>query len=324
MRKPSLSTERQAQREFVRRLALCATLVLALATAACTKSAPESPAGSQTFASPDAAAQAVYDAAKANDTEAVLRIFGPTAKEFLITGDPTQDRQAFKAYTDDYDQMHRWGKLEGGDRVLIVGLENYPFPFPLRKNPGGRWAFDAAGGRQEFLARRIGDNELTVMGVLNALANAQVDYYGSPQDGSTLQQYAQRFISSPDKHDGLYWSVAAGESESPLGPLVAWAAKEGLAGSAAAPAPFHGYFFRMLTAQGPHAADGARSYVVDGHQTRGFAFLAYPAEYRRTGVMSFVINRDGQLFQRDLGPQTAELAESLASFDPDPSWSPVQ
>jgi hypothetical protein len=323
MRESSLSTGHQAQREFVRRLATRATLVLALAATACTKSAPESPAGLQAFASPDAAAQAVYNAAKANDTEAVLRIFGPTAKEFLITGDPTQDRQAFKAYTDDYDQMHRWGKLEGGDRVLIVGLENYPFPFPLRKSPQGRWAFDAEGGRQEFLVRRIGDNELTVMGVLNALANAQVEYYGSPQVGSTLQQYAQRFISNPGEHDGLYWSVAAGDPESPLGPLVARAAKEGLSASAAA-APFHGYFFRMLTEQGPHAADGARSYVVDGHMTGGFAFLAYPAEYRKTGVMSFLINQDGQLFQKDLGAQTAELAESLTSFDPDPSWSPVQ
>jgi len=324
MRKPSPSTKEQVQRALVRTLAPCATLVLVLASPACTKSAPESPGGPQTFASPDAAAQAVYDAARANDTEAVLRIFGPTAKEFLFTGDPTQDRQAFKAYTDDYDQMHRWGKLEGGDRVLIVGLENYPFPFPLRKNTQARWAFDAEGGRQEFLARRIGDNELTVMGVLNALANAQVEYYGSPQDGSTLQQYAQRFISSPGTHDGLYWSVAAGEPESPLGPLVARAAKEGLAGSAAAPAPFHGYFFRMLSAQGPHAADGARSYIVDGHMIGGFAFLAYPAEYRKTGVMSFLINQDGQLFQKDLGAQTPELAESLGSFDPDPSWSAVE
>jgi len=324
MRKPSLSTEHGVQRELVRRLAPCVTLVLVFAAAACSKSAPELPAGPQTFASPDAAAQGVYEAAKANDTEAVLRIFGSAAKEFLITGDPTQDRQAFKAYTDDYDQMHRWGKLEGGDRVLIVGLENYPFPFPLRKNSQGRWGFDAEGGRQEFVARRIGDNELTVMGVLNALANAQAEYYGSPQDGSTLQQYAQRFISSAGRHDGLYWTVAAGEPESPLGPLVARATKEGLAGSAAAPAPFHGYFFRMLSAQGPHAADGARNYIDDGHMTGGFAFLAYPADYRKTGVMSFIINQDGDLFQKDFGEQTTQLAEALSSFDPDPSWSRVQ
>ena len=304
--------------------AVCAAFLLACVVGACSKSAQESSAGPRTFASPDAAAQAVYDAAKTGDVAAVLAIFGPTAKEFLVTGDPTQDRQAFKAYTDDYDQMHRWGKLEDGDRVLIVGLENYPFPFPLRRSADGRWAFDAEGGRQEFLARRIGDNELTTLGVLSALADAQLEYYGSPRDGSTQQQYAQRFTSTPGKNDGLYWPAASGEPESPLGPLVAQAARGGYAGSAGAPAPYHGYFFRLLTEQGPHAAGGARSYIVDGHMTGGFAFLAYPAEYRKTGVMSFLINQDGELYQKDLGPQTTEVADALLAFDPDPSWSTVR
>ena len=324
MMKLSMSSGRQLWRVLVRSPAVCAAVVLAFAAAACSKHAPESAVGPQTFASPDAAAQAVYDAAKGNDTDAVLRIFGPTANEFLVTGDPTQDRQAFKEFTDDYDHMHRWGKLLGGDRVLIVGVENYPFPFPLRKSVDGQWQFDPEGGRQEFLARSIGDNELTVLGALDALANAQVEYYGSPRDGSMLQQYAQRFISSPGKKDGLYWSVAPDEPESPIGPLVAQAAENGSAGSAAAQAPFHGYFFRILTEQGSHAAGGARNYVVDGHMTGGFAFLAYPAEYRKTGVMSFLINQDGDLFQKDLGPQTAQVAESLTAFDPDASWSAVQ
>jgi Protein of unknown function (DUF2950) len=324
MMKLSVSAGCKLRRLLVRRPAVCAALVLAVAAAACSRNAPESPAGLQTFASPDAAAQAVYDAARANDTDAVLRIFGPTAKEFLVTGDPTHDLAAFKEFTDDYDHMHRWGKLLGGDRVLIVGVENYPFPFPLRKSTDGRWQFDAEGGRQEFLARGIGDNELTIMGVLDALANAQVEYYGSPRDGSKLQQYAQRFISSPGKKDGLYWSVAAGEPESPIGPLVAQAAKNGSAEFAAEPSPFHGYFFRMLTKQGSHAAGGARNYIVDGHMVGGFAFLAYPAEYRKTGVMSFLVSQDGDLFQKDLGPQTAQVAESVTAFDPDPSWSAVQ
>ena len=226
MMKLSVSTAGKLRRAVVRASAACVALLLAFATAACSKSAPESSAGPRTFASPEAAAEAVYDATRANDAQAVVGIFGPTAREFLLTGDPTQDRQAFKAYVDDYDQMHRWGKLVGGDQVLIVGVENYPFPFPLRKNADGRWAFDAEGARQEFLARRIGDNELTVMGVLDALANAQVEYYGSPRDGS-VPQYAQRFISSPGKKDGLYWAAAPGEAESPLGPLVAQASKEG-------------------------------------------------------------------------------------------------
>ena len=324
MMKLSVSAGRQFRRVLFGGPAVCVAVVLAFAAAACAKHTSESTAGPQTFASPDAAAKAVYDAAKGNDSDAVLRIFGPTAKEFLVTGDPTQDRQSFKEFTDDYDHMHRWGNLLGGDRVLIVGVENYPFPFPLRKSLDGRWQFDAEGGRQEFLARSIGDHELTVLGALDALANAQVEYYGYAQDGSTLQQYAQRFTSSPGRKDGLYWSVAPGEPESPIGPLVAQAANNGPAESTAGPAPFHGYFFRILTEQGPAAAGGARNYIVDGRIVGGFAFLAYPAKYRKTGVMSFLINQDGDLFQKDLGAQTAQIAESIRAFDPDSSWSPVE
>jgi hypothetical protein len=299
-------------------------LALILSLGGCARSGSGPAAGPRQFASPDAAAEALYGAAKAGDAQAVLAIVGPTAKEFLVSGDPTQDKRAFKSYIDDYDQMHRWGRLEGGDRVLIVGVENYPFPFPLRQGLDGRWTFDAEGGRQEFLARHIGDNELTVMSVLTAMADAQREYFGQPHDGSTLQQYARRVASSPGKHDGLYWPVSAGEPESPLGPLLAEATQEGSEGATGAPKPFHGYFFRALTEQGPHAEGGARSYIVDGHLTGGFAFLAYPAEYRKTGVMSFVISEGGKLFQKDLGRETAQVAEALRSFDPDPSWSPVQ
>jgi hypothetical protein len=302
---------------------VCATLALAC-TAGCAKTGTEPDTSPRVFASPDAAAQALYEAAKAADAQAILAIFGPTAKDLLMSDNPSQDKQAFKSYTDAYDQMHRWGELEGGDRVLIVGVKNYPFPFPLRKSADERWAFDAEGGRQEFLARRIGDNELAVMGVLTAMTDAQREYFSKPRDDSKLRQYARRFISSPGKSDGLYWPAAEGEPESPLGPLIAQATKEGFAGAAGAPAPFHGYFFRILTEQGPHAEGSARNYIVDGNMTGGFAFLAYPAEYRKTGVMSFLIDQNGELFQKDLGAQTAQVAESLASLDPDPSWSPVQ
>jgi hypothetical protein len=292
--------------------------------AGCTRTGTEPAASPRVFASPDGAAQALYEAAKAGDAQAILAIFGPASKDLLLSGDPSQDKQAFKSYTDAYDQMHRWAELEGGGRVLIVGVNNYPFPFPLRKSLDGRWAFDAEGARQEFLARRIGDDELAVMGVLTAMTEAQREYFGRPRDDSTPQQYARRFVSSPGKRDGLYWPAPQGEPESPLGPLIAQASKEDSAEAAGAPAPFHGYFFRLLTGQGPHAEGGARNYIVDGHMTGGFAFLAYPAEYRKTGVMSFLIDQDGRLFQKDLGPPTTAVAESLVSFDPDPSWSPVQ
>jgi hypothetical protein len=323
MMKPSSQRASRTGHLLKRGLAVCATLALAC-TAGCAKTGTESATGPRVFASPDAAAQALYEAAKAGDAQAVLAIFGPTTKDLLMSGDPSQDKQAFKSYTDAYDQMHRWGELEGGDRVLIVGVKNYPFPFPLRKSADGLWAFDAEGGRQEFLARRIGDNELAVMGVLTAMTDAQREYFSKPRDDSKLQQYARRFVSSPGKSDGLYWPAAEGEPESPLGPLIAQATKEGSARAAGAPTPFHGYFFRILTEQGPHAEGGARNYIVDGNMTGGFALLAYPAEYRKTGVMSLLIDQDGELFQKNLGAQTTQVAESLASFDPDPSWSPVQ
>ena len=297
-------------------------LALVLLVSGCNKPASETAAGPKTFNSPDEAAQALYDAAKAGDDQAVLAIFGPDAKEFLFSGDAARDMSAYRTFTTAYEEMHRWGKLEGDNLVLIVGRENYPFPFPLLKNSSGKWYFDAESGRQELLARRIGDNELTVMDVLSAMADAQAEYFNEPRDDSKVRQYAGKFGSSEGKHDGLYWKVAEGEPESPLGPLVARATAEGYAArTAEAPAPFHGYYFRLLTAQGAHAKGGARNYVVNGKMTGGFAFLAYPADYRKSGVMSFLINQDGEIFQKDLGPQTTEAAKSLESFDPDSTWS---
>ena len=300
--------------------ALCALLLTFGGCAKTTTPAAAPTAGPKAFESPEAAAQAVYLAAKAGDTKAIVDIFGPAAQEFLISGDPTTDNQAFNAYVTQYDEMHRFGKLAEGGRVLIVGNSNYPFPFPLRKLADGRWEFDADGGRSEFLARRIGDNELTVMGVLNALAEAQVEYYSAPRDGSP-PQYAQRFSSTQGKQDGLYWPVAEGQPESPLGPLAAAAAREGYPSGSGTAAPFHGYYFRMLTSQGPAAEGGARDYLVDGRMTAGFAFLAYPADYRKSGVMSFIINQDGQLYQKDFGADTASAAQAITAYDPD-SGSP--
>jgi hypothetical protein len=265
----------------------------------------------------------LYRAAKSGDDQAILAIFGDSAKEFLISEDVTQDKAAFQAFTDAYDQMHRWGKLEDGGRVLIVGVKNYPFPFPLLKSSAGKWHFDAEEGREEFLVRRIGANELTVMDVLTAMADAQSQYFGTVPDGS-VQQYAQRFTSTPGKKDGLCWPVKEGEADSPLGPLIADATGEGLADSGKAPTPYHGYFFRILTEQGAHAEGGARHYIVNGNMTGGFAFLAYPAEYRKTGVMTFMIGPEGRIFQNDLGPDTTKAAESITSFDTDSSWSPIE
>lgn len=303
-------------------LVMPVVLVLCLA-ALCCKTGPEQ-SGPEFFATPDDAARSLYDAAQKGSEQALVAIFGPDAKEYLVSGDPVQDKNAFATFTTAFDAMHRWGKLDGDGLVLIIGVENYPFPFPLMKNANGQWYFDAASGRQEFLARRIGRNELTVIDVLTAMADAQDEYFSEPRDGSKVRQYARKFMSAEGKHDGLYWKAAENENESPLGPLAARAAAEGYTRSAETPAPFQGYYFRILTSQGPHANGGVFNYLVNGSMTKGFAFLAYPAEYRSTGVMTFLINQDGEIFEKDLGAQTPEVAKSIDSFDPDPTWSVVE
>ncbi len=302
-------------------------LALLIFTTAC-QNKSESPAGNaapqpRTFATPDAAAQTLYDAAKSGDTTSILSIFSPDAKDFLLTGDAEEDKAAFNAFMSDYDKMHRWGKLDNGGQVLNIGIENYPFPFPLVKNSSGQWYFDSSEAKKEFLARQIGDNELTVVDVLNAMADAQSQYFLKAQLGSGVKQYARKFISSEGMHDGLYWKPGAGEPDSPLGPLAARASAEGYkTGAGEGPAPFHGYFFRILTAGGHNAQ--IKNYIVNGNMTGGFAFIAYPAEYRVTGVMTFMVNQDGTVYERDLGPETAADAKSITSFDPGDSWSPVE
>ena len=281
--------------------------------------------GPKTFPSPESAGKAVYSAAKAQDTNAVLAIFGREGREYLLTEDPTQDQAALKEFAGNYEQMHRWAALEGGGLVLDVGAENYPFPFPLVKTADGQWTFSTDQAKKEILARQIGENELTVIDVLNQMADAQTEYFGTTHDGSKVKQYAQRFTSSEGKHDGLYWKVAEGESESPLGPLAARASAEGYQkGTKESPEPFHGYFYRILKEQGAHAEGGAKNYVVNGSMTKGFAILAYPAEYRKSGVMTFMIEKDGRVYQKDLGPETGDTAKAMTSFDPDETWSIVE
>jgi Protein of unknown function (DUF2950) len=281
-------------------------------------------AAPKVFPSPESAGEAVYNAAKSDDTNAVLAIFGPEAREYLLTDDPSQDKAALDWFAQDYQQMHRWGTLEGEAAVLEVGAESYPFPFPLVKNADGQWTFSADRAKKEMAARQIGDNELTVIDILNEMADAQTEYFSKPRDGK-VKQYAQRFRSREGKHDGLCWTVAEGEPESPLGPLAARASAEGYqSGTKDSPQPFHGYFYRILKEQGPHVEGGAKSYVVSGNMTKGFAFLAYPAEYRKSGVMTFMIGPDARVYQKDLGVQTVETAKGIPSFDPDDTWSLVE
>jgi hypothetical protein len=304
---------------------LCSLVAIALCSVGCNRSQQSAvPAGPQTFASADVAGQTIYAAAKAGDTNALLSVFGAGAKELLLSGDPVQDKAALDAFSNNYDEMHRWGKLTQGGLVLDVGAENYPFPFALKMNSAGKWYFDTSSAKDEILARRIGGNELSTIEVLNAMKDAQAEYFSQLHDGSTAHAYAQKLVSDNGKQNGLYWKAGDGQAESPLDALAAYASNEGYSSASQGQQPYHGYFFRVITKQGPQAQGGAKDYIVNGEMTGGFAILAYPAEYANSGVMSFVINQDGNVFEKDLGANTSEAAKTITSYDPDDTWSAVE
>jgi hypothetical protein len=295
-------------------------LSLLVALAACDKSDKPS---YKVFASPDDAGNGLLDAAKSGDLNAVLGIFGPESKDIIFSGDAVQDKATVDAFVAAYGVMHRWRKMPDDARVLLIGADNFAFPIPLKKTGSGQWFFDAAAGKDEILARRIGRNELAVIDVCGALADAQAEYYSQRQADGSTPQFALKFISDTGKQNGLYWESAEGQPKSPLGPLVAFATTEGYSAKPNSHLPFHGYYFHMLNRQGSHAPGGAKDYVVDGKMAGGFAFVAYPAEYGNSGVMTFIINQDGVLLQKDLGKTTTETATAMTEFDPDDSWSQV-
>jgi hypothetical protein len=296
-------------------------LLLIIVFAACNK--PDKPSFG-VFASPENAGAAVVEAAKSGDQNALLGIFGAESKEIISSGDATQDKTMANKFVEAYGVMHRWRKMRDGTQVLLIGADNFAFPIPLKKNGGGQWFFDTSAGKDEILTRRIGQNELAVIGVCGAMADAQAEYFSQPQDGGGTRQFAQKFISDTGKRNGLYWESPEGQPKSPLGPLVANAVAEGYNANSNPHTPFHGYYFHMLIRQGSYAPGGAKDYLIDGKMVGGFAFVAYPAEYGNSGVMTFVMNRDGVLLQKDLGKATTETATAMSEFDPDSSWSLVE
>lgn len=297
-------------------------LTINMGLAGCSKSSKPSVS---VFATPDDAANALIAGAKSSDrTAAALTIFGPDAKDLISSGDPVQDKEAVDAFVARYNVMHRWRRMPDDSQILLVGADNFPFAIPLKKNSDGKWAFDTAAGREEILNRRIGRNELAVIGICKAAAQAQAEYHSQTHDGATTKQYALKFISDPGKHNGLYWQSAEGQPQSPLGPMAAYATAEGYAVKPDAHVPFHGYFFHMLTGQSNKAHGGAKKYVVDGKMVGGFAFVAYPAQYNNSGVMTFMINQDGILLEKDLGKGTTDLATAMTEFDPDEGWKIVE
>ncbi len=295
-------------------------LPLIIVLAACNKSNKPS---FRVFASPEDASTTLMEAAKSGDQNALLAIFGVESKDIIFSGDPVQDKAAADKFNVAYGVMHRWRKMPDGTQVLLIGADNFPFPIPLKRGDGGQWFFDTAAGKEEILTRRIGRNELAVIEVCGAVADAQAEYFSQPHDGGSKGQFALKFISDSGKQNGLYWESPEGQPKSPLGPLAAFATAEGYSTKPNSHTPFHGYYFRMLTRQGAHAQGGAKDYVVNG-KTVGFAFVAYPAEYGNSGIMTFIINQDGVLLQKDLGTTTTETATAMSKFDPDSGWSPVE
>lgn len=311
---------------FKRSRMVLPTGLLLLAThvvlAGCSKSSKPS---ISVFRTPDDAGNALVAAAKSSDrTAAALAIFGPDSKDLISSGDPVQDKEAIEAFVARYDVMHRWRRMPDGSQFLLVGADNFAFPIPLKKNDDGKWVFDTVAGKDEILNRRVGRNELAVIGICRAVAQAQAEYHSQTHDGATTRQYALKFISDPGKHNGLYWQSAEGQPQSPLGPLAAFATSEGYSVKPDAHVPFHGYFFTMLRGQSNKARTGAKKYVVDGKMVGGFAFVAFPAQYGNSGVMSFMINQDGVLLEKDLGKTTGEIATAMSEFDPGAGWSPIE
>jgi Protein of unknown function (DUF2950) len=294
--------------------------VLMVALAGCSKPPSPSP---RVYASADEAGNALQAAVKAGDLNSVQAILGPTSREVLASGDAVQDRNVADAFAAAYGVMHRWRRMPDDAQMLLIGSDNFPFPIPLRKNSAGQWFFDTPAGRDEILNRRIGRNELAIIEACAAIVDAQQEYFSQSHDGATAQQYAAQFISDPGKQNGLSWKSQQGEDQGPLGPLLAMASSEGYQPKSGVRTAFHGYYFHMLKAQGANAPGGARDYSKDGKMTDGFAFVAYPAEYGNSGVMTFIVNQDGVLLQKDLGKSTAEIAAAMTEFNPDTSWKPV-
>lgn len=277
-------------------------------------------ASQKTFGTAQEAVDALIAANRSNDIPALNQILGPDAASLISSGDDAQDKNDRARFVDLYDAHHRLISAGSGKRTLVVGKNEWPLPIPLVKS-NGEWKFDSSEGAKELLYRRIGSNELAAIKVCQALRQAQLDYAATAHDGNSPGVYAQRFRSESGKQNGLYWEVAEGEPQSPAGPLVADADAEGY--EQGKRQPYHGYYFRILKAQGPHAYAGAKDYIVDGKMTGGFAILAYPAEYGASGVMTFQVSRRGTVFQKDLGESTADTAKAIKAFDPDSSWTRV-
>ena len=277
----------------------------------------------RTFATPEAGVEALIDAARKDDVAALESILGPGSREVVSSGDPVEDNAARDQFLADYDMKSNLVAVNDTTRTLQVGPTDWPLPIPLVRQ-GSMWRFDLAAGRDELINRRIGRNELNAIEAAQAFVDAQQDYASEDRDGDNILEYAQRFVSTPGMKDGLYWPTQAGEEESPLGPLFSEARAEGYqlerAGTGSG---YYGYRYKILTSQGAAAMGGAYDYIVNGNMLAGVGLVAYPLQYGVSGIMSFIVNHDGVVYQKDLGPETGTVAQAMTAFNPDNTWQRV-
>ena len=274
--------------------------------------------GQKSFTSPEKGAQALLNAVKRDDIKKLIAILGPGSEPLVTSGDEVADSSGRKEFVKRYEENNRIHPLNPTKSILIIGRQDHPFPIPLVK-VGKRWRFDTKEGKEEILNRRIGKNELNAIEVARAYLVAQREYASKDRDGDGAVAFAQRFRSHPGQRDGLFWEVKEGEEESPFGPQAAQAADEGYTGSPRH-APYRGYLFKILKGQGENAVGGTYSYLVNGKMILGFALVAYPAQYGASGIMTFIVNQSGVVYQKDLGESTGTVAPAMTSYDPDGSW----
>ncbi len=274
--------------------------------------------GQKAFPSAQAAMQALVQALRAGDKESLLAILGPEGDEIISSGDPVADKADRDRFLAVYADKVDFAPRENDQVEVILGHDNWPFPIPIVKGDQG-WSFDTEAGKEEILNRRIGRNELDTVQVCGGYVEAQREYASADREQDGIIQYAQKIISDPNQRNGLYWEPAEGEVPSPAGPFIARAAAEGYK-RGEKPIPFHGYCYRILKAQGKKAPGGAYNYVINGHMVAGFALVAWPAEYGVSGIMTFVVNQNGIVYEKDLGPKTAKTAEAMARYNPDETW----
>jgi hypothetical protein len=273
----------------------------------------------KSFTTAEEAAHSLFTAAQAGDQVAMLEIFGSAGNEIISSGDSVQDKNTLEQFIAEYKEMHRLAAEPDGTTTLFVGADNWPLPVPLI-NANGLWHFDTEAGKNDILLRRIGQNEFAATDTCRALVSAQMEYYSEPRDGK-VQQYAQAFASDKGRHNGLFWGVGDGEPESPIGPLVAAAAGVGYGQPQNGDrSPFNGYYYRILTKYGNVSGGAVKSYIVNGEMIGGFAILAYPADYRSSGVMTFIVDYSGVIYQKDLGDKTTEVATVMKEYSPDETW----